>query len=75
MMIRFVLFLVAVGTIVHVARWYAKEKRSKRIVRMTPDELVEAIIRRDISVLEVPPEKRASVNEILEEIQDEMDNF
>jgi len=40
---------------------------------MTHDELVDAIIRREIFILEVPPGKREAVNKILEEIQEELD--
>ncbi|MGE0084762.1 MAG: hypothetical protein AB7S75_10095 [Desulfococcaceae bacterium] len=72
-MIRVITIFIAAGAIVYMVRWYREQKRLENAGRMTPDELVEAIIRRKISVLEVPPEHREAVNGILREIQSELD--
>ncbi|MEZ4525184.1 MAG: hypothetical protein R2941_04615 [Desulfobacterales bacterium] len=74
-MIRVITILIAVGAIVYMVRWYREQKRQENAGRMTPDELVEAIIRRQISILEVPPEHREAVDEMLREIQSELDKI
>ena len=74
-MFRFILILLAIGVIIYAVHWYRQQQRSEQIRQMTNDELVDAIIQRDISILEVPSEKRDAVNEILKGIQDELDNL
>ncbi|MDM8549100.1 hypothetical protein QUF72_03435 [Desulfobacterales bacterium HSG2] len=74
-MIRFVLILLAIATIIYAVHWYRQQRRSKDIRMMTHDELVEAIIMREISILEVPSGKREAVNKILGEIQEELDEL
>ncbi|WP_207680985.1 hypothetical protein [Desulfonema magnum] len=73
MMIKFVLVMLAIATIVYAVNWYKQEQRSKQISEMTCDDLVDAIITREISILEVPAEHREAVNEILQEIQEQLD--
>jgi len=74
-MIRVITILIAIGAIIYMVRWYREQKRLENTGQMTPDELVEAIIRRKISVLEVPTEHREAVNEMLREIQSELDKI
>ena len=73
-MFRLIVIFLAVAAVVHMVRWLKGQKRLKQIDEMTEEELVEAVIRRDISILEVPREHRDSVKETLEEIQSELDN-
>ncbi|QTA84548.1 Uncharacterized protein dnm_005450 [Desulfonema magnum] len=65
--------MLAIATIVYAVNWYKQEQRSKQISEMTCDDLVDAIITREISILEVPAEHREAVNEILQEIQEQLD--
>ncbi len=75
MIIKFVLVMLAIATIVYAAHWCRQERRSKQISQMTHDDLVDAIIRREISILEVPVRHRDAVNEILQEIQEKLDEL
>ena len=72
-MFRLIVIFLAVAAVVHMVRWLKGQKRLKQIDEMTEEELVDAVIRRDISILEVPREHRDSVKETLEEIQSELD--
>ncbi len=73
-MFRLIVIFLAVAAVVYMVRWLKGQKRLKQIDEMTEEELVDAVIRRDISILEVPREHRDSVKETLEEIQSELDN-
>lgn len=73
-MFRLITILLAVGAVAFAVKWYRRQRRADMIEEMSPDELVDAIIRREISVLEVPPEHREAVNRMLREIQKELDN-
>ncbi len=72
-MTKLILFILAVGTICYSVYWYRAKSRLKAIHQMSVDELVEAVIKREISILEVPKENRNSVNSLLEEIQSDLD--
>ncbi|GBC60604.1 hypothetical protein DENIS_1561 [Desulfonema ishimotonii] len=72
-MFRLISILAAVGAIVYAIRWYKKQLRKEDIDRMSPDDLVDAIIRREISILEVPSGHRDAVNRTLKKIQEELD--
>ncbi len=72
-MIRLFLIFCAFCLMVYVLRRYRQEQRQKDIEQMTPDELVSAVIRREISILEVPKAHRKTVNRLLHEIQQELD--
>ncbi|MEE4359060.1 MAG: hypothetical protein V2I97_21510 [Desulfococcaceae bacterium] len=72
-MIRLITILMAVAAIIYMVRWYREQTRINEVQKMTTDELVEAVIRRKISILEVPSEHREAVNEMLQEIQSELD--
>lgn len=74
-MIRFILILMAIATIIYAVQWHRQQRRLKDIREMTHDELVDAIIRREISILEVPSGKREAVNKLLGEIQEELDEL
>jgi hypothetical protein len=72
-MIRLIAILAALGAIGYAVHWYHQLKRTEFIGNMGPDELVDAVIRREISVLEVPPIHRNTVNQLLAEIQRDLD--
>ena len=72
-MFRLIVILLAVAAVVSMVRCLKGQKRLKQIDEMTEEELVDAVIRREISILEVPREHRDSVKETLEEIQSELD--
>lgn len=72
-MIRLIVILSGIGLILYMVFWFKNQKRIYEIGQMTPEELVDAVIRREISVLEVPKTHRETVNTRLAEIQKELD--
>jgi len=72
-MIRIFLFLAAVGALAWGIGWIRRQNRLKLIEEMDPPELVDAVIRREISILEVPRRHREAVGRMLEEIQAELE--
>ena len=72
-MIRLIVILSGIGLILFLVFWFKNQKRIYEIAQMTPEELVDAVIRPEISVLEVPKAHRETVNARLAEIQKELD--
>jgi len=72
-MIRLIVILSGIGLILFLVFWFKNQNRIYEIGQMTPEELVDAVIRREISVLEVPKAHRETVNTRLAEIQKELD--
>lgn len=74
-MIQLLIPLLAFAVLGYSLYWFRGQTRAKRISQMNNEELVDAIIARKISILEVPQERREAVNTSLQEIQSELDNY
>lgn len=72
-MFRIILILLAVGALVWGLGWIRRQSRVRLIEEMGSKELVDAVIRREISILEVPQRHRNEVDGMLKEIQDELE--
>lgn len=71
-MFRILTIIFAIGIIIFAVQWLREQQRRRDIDEMTPDELVDAVIRRDISILEVPARHREKVQSMLDEIRREI---
>ena len=72
-MFRIVLILLAVGALAWGLGWIRRQSRVRLIEEMGPKELVDAVIRREISILEVPRRHREEVDRMLKEIYAELE--
>lgn len=72
-MLRLITILMAIGAVAYAVCWFRQLRRSEDIENMSPDELIDAIIRREISILEVPLKHRETVDDMIMEIRKEMD--
>lgn len=72
-MIRILFSVLAIAALIWCIGWIRRQSRLKLIEEMKPEELVDAVIRRDISILEVPPAHRKEVDQMLKEIQAELE--
>ncbi|PID73799.1 MAG: hypothetical protein CSB33_01885 [Desulfobacterales bacterium] len=70
-MFRLVLIVAALAILIAAGVQFRRQFRRKAIEDMSADDLVDAIIRREISILEVPPEQKEEVDRQLEEIRKE----
>lgn len=75
LMFRLLLFIILIGIIVLIFGQFREKRRKKEIEHMSVDDLVTAIIRKEISILEVPPNQREKVESILREVQTELDQI
>lgn len=70
------IFILAALVVVYLGgRWLWRQNQAKKISHMSVEELVDAIIAKEISILEVPRSKRSQVESALKEIQQEIDRL
>jgi len=72
-MFKLITILIALGAIGYAIYWLKQLKRADDIDNMSPDELVDAIIRREISIIEVPRRHRITVDRMIDELRRELD--
>lgn len=72
-MFKLITILLAIGAVGYAVYWIKQLRRSDEIEDMSSEELVDAIIRREISILEVPQKHRDSVDNMIDELRRELD--
>lgn len=72
-MFKLITILIALGTAGYAIYWIKQSKRSDDIDKMSPDELLDAVIRREISIFEIPVKHRDAVDKMIDELRRELD--
>ena len=73
-MIKTLIVLLAIIGIIYFYKSSKRQKWVKNIDEMDTEELVEAILKGEISVVEVPESKRDAVNLALEDVKKKMEH-